>query len=295
MSFFPGFTLETLHLSDGPIRLRHGGSGPPLLLLHGNPQTHAMWHAVAPELAKTFTVYCPDLRGYGGSHKPPLTADHMPYSKREMAKDILRLMDHFGHETFQVVAHDRGARVCHRLAIDHPTRVSRLALLDIVPTLEHFERTDMAFAMAYYHWFMLAQPHPVPDDLIGNNPDSWFNAHVGFGTRMEGGFHPTALDDYLTAVRDPDVIRGICEDYRAAATIDLAHDRESRSNAQKIQCPLKVLWGDKGIIGRFYDPLALWQSYSDTPVTGAAVSSGHYVPEEAPTEVLQHLRDFLQP
>jgi len=293
MSFFPGFTIETLQLATGPIRLRHGGSGPPLLLLHGNPQTHVMWHAVAPTLAQHFTVYCPDLRGYGGSHKPPVTPDHRPYSKREMATDITALMDHFGHDSFTVVAHDRGARACHRLALDHPGRIKRLALLDIVPTIEHFERTDMDFAMAYYHWFLLAQPYPVPDDLIGRDPEAWFNAHVGLGTRIEGGFHPEARQDYIDAVCDPGVIRGICEDYRAAATIDLTHDRESRAAGAKIQCPLMVLWGEKGIIGRFYDPLALWQSYSALPVTGGAVNSGHYLAEEAPDEVLQHLSQFL--
>lgn len=293
MSFFPGFTLETLQLPNGPIRLRHTGNGPPLLLLHGNPQTHAMWHAVAPHLAQRFTVYCPDLRGYGGSHKPPLTPDQMPYSKREMATDIIQLMDHFGHDAFQVVAHDRGARVCHRLALDHPTRVSRLALLDIVPTIEHFERTDMAFAMAYYHWFLLAQPHPVPDDLIGRDPEAWFIAHTSLGTRMDSEFHPDALADYLTAVRDPDTIRGICEDYRAAATIDLVHDRESRAAGEKIQCPLMVMWGQKGIIGRLYDPLDLWQRYCATPVTGGSAPAGHYLAEEAPDAVLAQLDSFL--
>ena len=293
MPFFDDFTLEIAPIPNGPIRLRHGGSGPPLLLLHGNPQTQAMWHATAPRLARKFTVYCPDLRGYGGSHKPGLTPDHAPYSKREMATDAIQLMDHFGHETFAVAAHDRGARVAHRLALDHPARITRLAVLDIIPTLEHFERTDMAFAMAYYHWFLLAQPHPVPDDLIGRDPVAWFNAHVRYGTRIEGGFHPDALADYLSAIRDPDVVRGICEDYRAAATIDLVHDRESRAKGDKIQCPLLALWGDKGIIGRFYDPLAVWQAYSATPVSGGAVNSGHYLAEEAPGEVLEHLDDFL--
>jgi len=293
MPFFQNFTLETVGIANGPVRLRRGGDGPPLLFLHGNPQTHAMWHAVAPVLARNHTVYCPDLRGYGGSHKPPLTDDHGPYSKRAMATDITQLMDHFGHDRFAVIAHDRGARVAHRLALDHAARVSRLAVLDIVPTLEHFERTDMAFAMAYYHWFFLAQPHPVPDEMIGRDPEAWFHAHVGYGTRMRGGFHPDALADYLAAIRDPDVVRGICEDYRAAARIDLVHDRESRASGTKIQCPLLVLWGEAGIIGRFYDPLALWQNYATRPVAGGAMHSGHYLAEEAPDAILEWLTWFL--
>ena len=294
MPFFENFELETINLTNGPVRLCHGGSGPPLLMLHGNPQTHAMWNAVAPELARDFTVYCPDLRGYGGSHKPGLSDDHVAYSKRAMASDPVQLMDHFGHDQFAVVAHDRGARVAHRLALDHPTRVTRLALLDIIPTLEHYERTDMAFAMAYYHWFFLAQPHPIPDDMIGRDPEGWFNAHIGPGTRLGGEFHPQALDDYLSAIRDPAVVHAICEDYRASATIDLDHDRTSRNEGQKIRCPLMVLWGDKGIIGRFYDPLAIWQDYCAAPVTGGPVQSGHFLPEEAPGEVLKHLGQFLR-
>ena len=161
--FFPGFTLEHVQVADGSIRLRRGGSGPPLLLLHGNPQTHAMWHAVAPQLAERFTVICPDLRGYGGSLKPPATAGHAPYAKKAMARDMVQVMQHFGHARFLVGSHDRGARVAHRLALDFPERVEKLAVLDIVPTIEHFERTDMAFALGYYHWFWFAQPHPFPE------------------------------------------------------------------------------------------------------------------------------------
>ncbi|MCG6902252.1 MAG: alpha/beta hydrolase [Rhodobacter sp.] len=294
MTFFPDFTLETLNLANGPVRLRHGGSGPPLLLVHGNPQTHAMWHALAPALAQRYTVYCPDIRGYGGSFKPPASADHMAYSKREMAGDLLQLMDHMGHETFRIVAHDRGARVCHRLALDNPDRVTHLALLDIIPTLEHFERTDMAFAMAYAHWFYLALPAPFPEGLIGNDPTGWFHGHTRREPKDDDFFHPLALADYLTAVNDPAVIRGICEDYRAAATIDLVHDRESRAAGVKIQCPLLALWGAQGIIGRFYDPLAIWQGYCAMPVSGGAINAGHYLAEEAPGKVLAELLAFLE-
>lgn len=293
MSFFEGFTLECVQIGEGAIRLRRGGSGPPLLLLHGNPQTHAMWHAVAPTLAERFTVICPDLRGYGGSYKPDVTPDHAPYAKREMASDIVRLMDHFGFETFMIASHDRGARVAHRLAIDHPARVQRLAVLDIIPTLEHFERTDMAFAMGYYHWFWLAQPHPFPEALINAAPDDWFRIQTSREPKGPDFFHPEALSDYLNAVRDPEMIRGMCEDYRAAATIDLEHDRESRDAGANIQCPLLVLWGAKGKIGQWYDPLAVWREYCSAEVTGGDVNSGHYLAEEADQEVLAHFKAFF--
>jgi haloacetate dehalogenase len=293
MTFFPGFTLEHADVSGGRLRLRRGGSGPPLLLLHGNPQTHAMWHAVAPALAERFTVVCPDLRGYGGSFKPEASADHAAYAKREMARDMVELMTGFGFDTFPVASHDRGARVAHRMALDAPERVERLAVLDIVPTIEHFERTDMAFAMGYYHWFWLAQPHPFPEVLIDKAPEDWFCAHTSREPKGDDFFHADALADYLTAVRDPATIRGMCEDYRAAATIDLVHDRESRESGEKIRCPLLVLWGGKGRVGAWYDPLAIWRRYCNGEVSGAAVPAGHYLAEEAPDAVLSHFRTFF--
>lgn len=293
MALFPDFQLETIALPQGPVRLRRGGAGPPLVCLHGNPQTHLMWHAVAPSLAAHFTVYCPDLRGYGVSPKPPASADHAAYSKRAMAADICALMDHFGHDRFTLVSHDRGARASHRLAIDHPDRVEKLAVMDIVPTIEHFERTDMTFALAYAHWFYLAMPAPFPEELIGNDPESWFTHHCGRTSAPSGLFHPDAVSDYRAFIRDPDVIRGICEDYRAAATIDLEDDRAARAAGRKIQCPLLVLWGASGIIGKLYDPLSIWGAYSDGPVTGASVPAGHYVAEEAPEAVLSQLKTFL--
>ena len=241
--FFPGFTLEHVQVKDGPIRLRRGGSGPPLLLLHGNPQTHAMWHAVAPELAERFTVICPDLRGYGGSLKPPATPDHAPYAKTVMARDMVEVMEHFGHERFLVGSHDRGARVAHRLALDFPERVEKLAVLDIVPTIEHFERADMAFALGYYHWFWFAQPHPFPEVVINAAPEAWFTAHTSREPKPPGFFHPDALADYLACARNPEMIRGMCEDYRAAATIDLEHDRASRAAGQQGAMP------DAGAVG----------------------------------------------
>ncbi|MBX3554091.1 MAG: alpha/beta hydrolase, partial [Pseudolabrys sp.] len=246
--FFDDFALEHVQVRDGLLRVRHGGSGPPLLLVHGNPQTHAMWHRIAPALAKHFRVVCPDIRGYGGSLKPPATADHSLYAKREMARDLIELMAHFGFERFQVVAHDRGARISHRLALDHPAAVTKLAVLDIVPTIEHFERADMAFGLGYYHWFWFAQPHPFPEMLITKAPEEWFFAHTGREPKGRDFFAPDALADYLAHVRDPDMIRGMCEDYRAAASIDLVHDRESRSAGLKLAGPLLVVGGAKGKI-----------------------------------------------
>jgi haloacetate dehalogenase len=291
--FFDTFTLETIELPAGALRLRHGGAGPPLLLLHGNPQTHAMWHRVAPELAKAFTVICPDLRGYGGSHKPPATADHAPYAKTEMARDMTALMDHLDHDTFFLAGHDRGGRVAHRLALDHPDRVQKLATLDIIPTLEHFERADMAFGLGYYHWFWFAQPHPFPETLINAAPEDWFRAHTSREPKDNNFFHADALADYLAAARDPATITGMCEDYRAAATIDLDHDRASRATGRKVACDMLVLWGDKGKIGAWYDPLDIWRAYCAGTVTGAPIASGHYLAEEAPDTVIDHLSRFF--
>lgn len=293
MSFFEGFSLEHVGVEGGEIRLRHGGDGPPLLLLHGNPQTHAMWHKVAPVLAEKYHVICPDLRGYGGSFKPDATPEHAPYSKKSMARDMAQVMAHFSEEPFFVGGHDRGARVAHRLALDCPGRVRKLAVLDIVPTIEHFERTDLAFAMGYYHWFWLAQSHPLPESVINAAPEIWFRAHTSREPKGEDFFDAQALADYLEAVRNPDMIRGMCEDYRAAATIDLEHDRASREAGEKIRCPLLVLWGAKGKVGEWYEPLDLWRRYCEAEVTGGPVNSGHYLAEEAPEEVLEHFKAFF--
>jgi haloacetate dehalogenase len=291
--FLSGFVLDHIKVADGALRVRHGGKGPPLLLIHGNPQTHAMWHRVAPELAQRFHVICPDLRGYGGSHKPVPAADHAPHSKRAMARDMAELMTTLGYERFQVVSHDRGARCAHRLALDHAHRIDRLAVLDIVPTIEHFERTDMSFALGYYHWFWLAQPRPFPESIINAAPDAWFAAHTSREPKPPGFFAPEALADYLAAARDPAMIEGMCEDYRAAATIDLEHDRASRAAGDKVRCPLLVLWGTKGRIGGWYDPIDLWRRYCSAEVTGHGVESGHYIAEENPAAVLSALDTFL--
>jgi len=292
--FFEGFRLEEREVAGQALRLRRGGEGPPLLLLHGNPQTHAMWHKVAPVLAQRFTVICPDLRGYGFSGKPGPTPDHAPYSKRAMASDMLGLMRQLGFDRFGVVSHDRGARVAHRLALDAPEAVERLAVLDIVPTLEHFERTDMAFAMGYYHWFFLAQPHDRPERMILRDIEDWFDLHTGREPKGGDFFHPEARADYLAALHAPGTVSAICEDYRAAATIDLEHDRASRAAGERIRCPLLALWGAKGKIGAWYRPLEIWRSYSEAPVSGGPVASGHYLAEEAPGEVLAALEPFLR-
>lgn len=291
---FPGFALEHIAVSGGgKIRLRRGGSGPAVLLLHGNPQSHLMWHAVAPVLAERYSVVCPDLRGYGGSFAPRATPDHAPYAKVEMARDMVDVMCALGHEQFIVVSHDRGARVAHRLAIDHPGRVLKLAALDIVPTIEHFERADMAFAMGYYHWFWFAQPHPFPEVVINAAPEAWFQAHTSREPKPPGFFHPDALADYLGYARKFETSVGMCEDYRAAATIDLVHDRDSRSAGRKVQCPMHVMWGAKGKIGQWYEPLAIWRAYCSNTVTGGAIDTGHYLAEERPNDVIAAFEAFF--
>jgi haloacetate dehalogenase len=274
--FFDGFTLTKVEVPGGSIRLRHGGSGPPLLLLHGNPQSHCIWNMVGPAMAERFTVICPDLRGYGESLKPPVTRDHAPYAKREMAKDMIAVMDHFGFKRFRLAGHDRGGRVAHRLAVDYPDRVEQLATLDIIPTIEHFERANMEFALGYYHWFWFAQPHPFPEVLINAAPEVWFHHHTSRSPRPSNLFHPEALADYLAAARRPETISGMCEDYRAAASIDLVHDRESR-----------------GSVAEWYDAPAIWREYCSETVIGSAVDCGHYLPEEAPQPVIDWFTRFF--
>ncbi|PZW38527.1 haloacetate dehalogenase [Humitalea rosea] len=275
------------------FRLRRAGSGPPLLLLHGNPQTHAMWHRLAPVLAQTHTVICPDITGYGLSDKPPLSPDHAAYAKREMAADMHAVMQAEGFERYGVVSHDRGARVAHRLALDFPDAVERLCVMDIIPTLEHFERTDMRFALGYYHWFFLAQPHPLPERLIERDIEDWFDLHTSREPKDRSFYHPAARADYLAALKAPGTISAICEDYRAATGIDMADDRASRAAGQKVSCPLLALWGAKGKIGEWYAPLDVWGAYASGPLSGGPVPSGHYLAEEAPEAVLAALAGFL--
>lgn len=292
--FFDSFTETIVDLGDGRhFRLRRGGNGPALLMLHGMPQTNAMWHKVAPALAASFSVICPDITGYGQSFKPPATPDHTPYSKRRMAQDMIDLMDHLGIGRFALVGHDRGARVSHRLALDHPERVERLAILDIIPTIEHFERTDMRFAMGYYHWFFLAQPAPLPEELINRDAGYWLLSQSARHKTARAVFAEDAMAEYRRAISDPATVTAICEDYRAAATIDMEHDRESRAEGHKIACPVKVLWGARGLVGALYEPLGVWRNYCAGELSGHALESGHYLPEEAPEATLAALRAFL--
>jgi haloacetate dehalogenase len=284
-SMFDGFTLSMIDLGEVKVRVRHGGSGPPLLLLHGHPQTHMMWHAVAPRLARDFTVIAPDLRGYGDSSKPESTPDHSPYSKRVMAQDQIVLMQYFGFEQFSVAGHDRGGRCAYRLALDHPERVRKLAVLDIIPTGEAFRRADMKFGLGYWHWFFLAQPFPLPESLIGANPDAYYFR------REREKFHPEALADYLRGCHNPETIHAMCEDYRAAATIDYQLDEADRG-VKRIQCPLLVLWSREGEVAKWYDVLSIWRDWADD-VRGEPIDGNHYFVEQTPDATFEALHEFL--
>ena len=292
---FPGFEAKTFHTDseDGTIEISYliGGSGPPLLLLHGFPQTKAIWSLVAPELAKSFTVVAADLRGYGASSKPHGKSDHSTYSKRSMAADQHALMKSLGFNQFFLLGHDRGGRVSHRLAMDFPESVLRLMVLDISPTLTMYENTTMEFARGYWHWFFLIQPEPVPETLIGANPEFWLKNHMGrhAGT---GIFSPDRWSEYLAGASHPESMHAMCEDYRAAATIDLIHDRSDRAAGKMLKMPLKVLWGEHGLVNQCFKPLEDWRVVAKD-VAGKAVPSGHYIPEEIPDVLLAEARQFF--
>jgi haloacetate dehalogenase len=289
---FPGFTPLRIATDEIEIAGVRGGAGPALLLLHGHPQTHAIWHRVAAALAERFTVVAVDLRGYGDSSKPAGSADHAEYSKRTMAGDQIALMRSLGFKEFSVVGHDRGGRVGHRLVVDHPGAVRRLAVLDIAPTLAMYEQTTMEFARAYWHWFFLIQPAPLPERLIGADPDFYLDWFLRNRTRDCSPFDAGALAEYQRCFRDPATIHGMCEDYRAAATIDLEHDRADRAAGRRITCPLLALWGANGVVSRCFDPLAEWWRVAGQ-VSGRALPCGHYIPEEVPEELLRELLAFL--
>ena len=291
MRLFPGFTRRRVRTSGATINLVSGGEGPPVLLLHGYPQTHAMWHKVAPALARDYTVVCADLRGYGDSSKPRGLPDHSNYSKRAMAHDMVEVMRELGHECFHVVGHDRGGRVGHRLARDHGKRVRSLTVMDISPTLKMFESTDQAFATAYYHWFFLIQNPPLPETLLAGHVPYYILGRIGRGRSGLKPFSHAARREYVRAFRDPRTIHATCEDYRAAASIDLVHDR--KDSRKKIKMPVLVLWGRQGVIERMFDCLADWRAVASS-VTGRALACGHFLPEEAPRAVLRELRSFLK-
>jgi haloacetate dehalogenase len=289
MSLFPGFTSRRLRTSGATIHLVSGGRGDPVLLLHGYPQTHAMWHKVAPQLARDYTVVCADLRGYGDSSKPKGLSDHANYSKRAMAKDMVEVMRAMGHERFHVVGHDRGARVAHRMARDHGERVRSLTVLDVSPTLKMYRSTNMQFAKAYFHWFFLIQEAPLPERMLEGQGPFYLLRRLGRGKTGLKVFAREALAEYERAFADPRTIHATCEDYRAAATIDLIHDQRDRA---KIRMPVLALWAKQGVIGALFDCLGDWREVA-ADVRGRALACGHFIPEEKPKELLLELRRFL--
>lgn len=288
--------FERLDLDVNGTRIHAvvGGDGPAVLLLHGYPQSHVMWHKVAPGLADRHTVVLADLRGYGDSSRPASESDHASYSKRAMAVDQVGLMRRLGFETFALVGHDRGARVAHRLCLDHPEVVSRVALLDIVPTRHVFTHVDRDLAQTYYHWFFLSQAPDLPEHLIGADPGFWVRRKLAQWSGAAGidAFAPEAVEEYIRCFSDPDVIRASCEDYRAGASIDLQHDEADAAAGRRVECPMLVLWGAEGFVGRAYDVVGVWNKYG-TDVRGQAVRCGHFLAEEEPDGTLATLRDFL--
>lgn len=306
MGWFEGFEKQTVALNSLPVTLRRSddwtNDKPVLVLLHGFPQTHVLWHRVAQQLKDRFRIVMPDLRGYGDSSHAPGDADHAHYSKRAMAQEVVDLMDHLGVQDFFLCGHDRGGRVAHRLAVDHPARVKKLCVIDIAPTLDMYEATDFDFARAYYHWFHLIQPAPLPELMIAGNARAYLHAKLGgWGSQGLGYIEPEALAEYERCFCDPTPntqglpanIHSACEDYRASAGIDLEHDRDSRARGDKIACDTLVLWGERGVVNRLFKPIELWQAQCAGRVSGQAVPAGHFIPEELPELTAQTLRDSM--
>lgn len=289
---FDEFSDVSTMVDGVKIHAIRGGAGPALLLLHGHPQTHAIWHKVAPTLARHFTVVAADLRGYGDSGKPAGDADHGNYSKRRMALDQVELMRALGFSQFAVLAHDRGARVAARMALDHPHTVTRLVTLDVAPTLAMYENTSFEFARAYWHWFFLVRPAPFPETLIRADPDLYLQQTIGARSAGLKPFTPQAYAEYLRCLRDPLTAHGICEDYRASVTIDLEHDREDLAAGRKIVCELMALWGAEGVIEKCFDALSEWRAWAPQ-VCGGSLPCGHYIAEEAPELLLAQALPFL--
>jgi haloacetate dehalogenase len=291
---FAGFEVHDIATPRGTIHARVGGSGPPVLLLHGYPQSHLMWHAAAPLLAERHTVVAADLAGYGDSFRPAPAADHLPHSKRALATDLVAAMGALGFDRFAVVGHDRGGRVGYRMALDHPERVERLAVLDIVPTGEVWRRADRWFGIGYWHWSFLAQPAPLPERLIGGDPDAYFEHHVrrlGIGADPER-YPAEVMAAYRRILHDPTAVQAICEDYRAGASIDADHDDADRGK-RTIACPVLALWGARGALPIFYDDvLAIWREWAPD-VRGRSVGASHFLVEDRPEEVAAELSDFL--
>lgn len=289
---FKGFQRHQAQVNGISINYLRGGAGPALLLLHGHPQTHVIWHKVAEQLAQHYTVIAADLRGYGDSDKPVGLPDHSNYAKRVMAQDQVELMASLDYSSFLVMGHDRGGRVAYRMALDHPEVVRKLVVLDIAPTLSMYEQTSRAFATAYYHWFFLIRPAPFPETLLNANPDAYLRHTIGGRSAGLSPFTPAAYDEYLRCLRDPATIHGICEDYRASASIDLEHERADLAAGNKISCDMRVYWGKQGVIEQCFAPLPEWQRLA-TNVRGHALDCGHYVPEEAPEALLAEVLPFF--
>jgi haloacetate dehalogenase len=289
--FFPGFQSAMIDTGEATIRVRYGGSGEPLLLLHGIPETHLMWHKIVPRLAQAFTVVATDLRGYGESSKPTSTADHAPYTKRAMANDQVAVMRHLGFDRFSVAGHDRGARVAYRMALDYPERVQKLAVLDIVPTGEAFRRTDKEMAFGFWVWFFLAQPEGLPERVIGNDPQYFLDYLLDSWSTVRDSFPAEIRQAYLRNFSDPETLHAICEEYRAAITLDYEMDEADRGK-RRITCPVLSLWSSEGAVQHWYDALAVWRAWADN-VRGKALDCGHFLPEEAPEETYAELRAFL--
>jgi haloacetate dehalogenase len=291
---FEGFDLQAIDAGGIAIRVRHRltPGKPPLLLLHGNPQTHCMWHKVATRLAERYSVVAPDLTGYGESAKPKTTQNHEPYSKRAMANTQVTLMQRLGFDRFFVAGHDRGGRVAYRMAFDRPEQVEKLAVLDIVPTWEAYKRADMAFGMSYFHWFFMTQPFDLPERLIAADPEFYWRKHTSREPKGPDFFEREALEDYLRCFSNPETIHAICEDYRAAATIDMEIDEADRNAGRKIKAPLLALWGAKGRLEAWYDTLAIWRDWAHD-VRGRALDCGHYLPEERPEDVAAAFEQFF--
>ncbi len=287
-----GFEYRRVATSSATINIATHGDGAPLLLLHGYPETHRMWRKVAPALAEGFSVVCADLRGYGDSSKPEGTADHGNYSKRAMARDMIEVMAALGHREFMIAGHDRGGRVAYRLALDHPAAVTRLALLDIVSTKAVYEQAGMALATAYYHWYFLIQPRPLPERLIGSDPEFWLGTVTAKLAANPSTFSDAIMAEYLRTFGTPEGIHAVCEDYRAGAGIDLANDRTDVSAGRKIDCPTLILWGARSVVGKLFQPLETWRDLVASPM-GEAIDCGHFLPEEQPAETLRALRAFF--
>lgn len=291
---FNGFSQHDIPVAEGiKIHAKVGGSGPCVLLLHGFPQTHVCWHKIAPRLAEAFTVVATDLRGYGASSKPKGGHRHKNYSKRAMADDQVEVMRRLGFETFRVLGHDRGGRVAHRMALDHKDVVERLVLVDIAPTATMYRATDRAFAESYYHWFFLIQPHDFPERLIGADPEYFLRHTLQSWCKLDNAITPVAFDAYLASFKEREAIHAACEDYRAAATIDLKHDAADDASGNKIAAPLKVIWGARGTVGRQFNVIATWQEKTVSSIEGVALECGHFVPEEDPDGLLDALLPFI--